>query len=100
MGERDVARIDPSALREMARRYQSVSDSLVGGVAPLLRWSFGADRAGRDHGARGQALRLELEASCEQIGKWSRSAAETAVALQVTVDRYLVADAAVAARIR
>jgi hypothetical protein len=83
----------------MARRYQSVADSLAGGVVPLLRWSFGADRAGRDHAARGQALRLALEGSTDQIRSWSRAAAETSATLQITADHYVAADAAAAARI-
>jgi hypothetical protein len=87
------------ALRELARRYQSVADSLASGVAPLLRWSFGADCAGRDHAAQGQALRLALEGSTDRIRRWSRAAAETAVTLQVTADHYVAADAAAAARI-
>lgn len=83
----------------MARRYQSAADSLAGGVVPLLRWSFGADRAGRDHSARGQALRLALEGYADQLRGWSRAAAETAAILQVTADHYVAADAVAAVRI-
>jgi hypothetical protein len=99
MGERDVARIDPSALREVARRYQSAADALSGTVVPLLRWSFGAHCAGRDYAGRGEALRSALEHSVDQLRLWSRAVTETAVALQVTADRYVATDALAASRI-
>lgn len=99
MGEHDVARIDPSALRELTRRHRSVADLLTGAVVPLMRWSFGAGGAGRNHGAQGQAVRLALEDRTDQIRAWSRAAAETTAALQVSADHYAMAEAAAAARI-
>lgn len=99
MGERDSARIDPSALRELARCYHSAADSLAGAVVPLMRWSFGAGCAGRAHGPQGEAMRLALEDLTDQIRMWSRAAAEAAATLQVTADHYAAADAALAARI-
>jgi len=95
----DAIRIDPSALREIARRQQAVSDSLNGEVLPQLHWSFGASGAGRDHADRGQALRLALEQSLDAIRMWSRAASETAAALQVTADRYISTDATAADRL-
>lgn len=99
MGERDVARIDPSVLREVARRYQSIADTVVGQTAPLLRWTFGAGCAGRDHTAAGEALRLALEQSGDGMHRWSRALAESAVALAITADHYLATDAVAASRI-
>ena len=99
MGERDVARIDPSALREVARRYQSAADVVVGQTVPLLRWSFGAGCAGRDHASAGEALRLALEQSGEDLYRWSRALAESAVALTNSADHYVATDAAAASRI-
>lgn len=99
MGERDVARIDPSALREVARQYQAIADTVVGSAAPLSSWTFGAARAGRDHTAAGEALRVALEQSGEGLRRWSRALAESAVVLEVTADRYLATDAVAASRI-
>ena len=95
----DASRIDPSALRDIARRQQAVSDALRGEVMPLLRWSFGAACAGRDHADRGQSLRLALEQSADAIRMWSRAVAETAAVLDITADRYAVADAVAADRL-
>jgi len=91
--------MDPTALRDVARRRHAVADSLNGEVMPLLHWSFGASGAGREHLDRGQALRLALERSADAIRMWSRAIAETAAALQITADRYLAADAVAADRL-
>jgi len=95
----DASWIDPSAVRDIARRQHAVSDSLNGEVLPLLHWSFGASCAGHDHAGRGQELRLAMERSTDIIRVWSRAVAETAVALDVTADRYVTADAAAADRL-
>ena len=95
----DVSRIDPTALRDAARRQHALSDSLTGDVLPLLHGSFGASAAGREHADRGQGLRLALECSADAIRMWSHAMAETAAALQITADRYVSADGIAADRL-
>ncbi|MUL77255.1 type VII secretion target [Mycolicibacterium sp. CBMA 226] len=97
MGERDVARIDPSAVRDIARRCESVADALA--VAPLLRWYFDGFCGGRDHAARAAALRAALDQSAEQLRAWSSASTEAAAALRVSAGRYEDADADLAGRL-
>ncbi len=97
MGERDVARIDPSAVRDVAQRCDSVADALA--VAPLLRWYFDGFCGGRDHAARAAALRAALEQSAEQLRASASASAEAAAALRVSSARYENADADLAGRL-
>ncbi|OKH79807.1 hypothetical protein EB75_22280 [Mycobacterium sp. ST-F2] len=99
MGESDVARMDPSAVRDVAQRCESVADALGTGVAPLLRWYFDGFCGGRDHVARAAALRAALDQSAEQVRAWASASAEAAVALRVSSGRYLDVDADLAGRL-
>ncbi|MUL48517.1 ESX-1 secretion-associated protein [Mycobacterium sp. CBMA293] len=99
MGERDVARIDPSAVREIAQRCESVADTLSVAVAPLLRWYFDGFCGGRDHAAQAAALRIALDESADQVRSWVRATSEAAAALRVSSGRYVDADADLAGRL-
>ncbi|CAM5697144.1 type VII secretion target [Mycolicibacterium aubagnense] len=99
MGERDVARIDPSAVRDIAQRCESVADTLGAVVAPLLRWYFDGFCGGRDHAARAAALRAALDQSADQLRAWASASAEAAAALRVSSGRYEDVDADLAGRL-
>jgi hypothetical protein len=97
MGERDAARIDPSAVRDIAQRCESVADALA--VAPLLRWYFDGFCGGRDHAARAAALRAALDQSADQLRAWASASSEAAAALRISSGRYEDADADLAGRL-
>lgn len=99
MGEHDLARIDPAAVRDIAQRCESVADSLGTAVAPLLRWYFDGFCGGRDHVARAATLRAALDQSADQLRAWASAAAETAAALRVSSGRYEDVDAGLAGRL-
>lgn len=97
MGERDVARIDPSGVRDIAQRCEAVADALA--VAPLLRWYFDGFCGGRDHAARAATLRAALDQSADQLRAWASASAEAAAGLRVSSARYEDADADLAGRL-
>lgn len=99
MGERDVAQIDPSAVRDIAQRCESTADTLDTAVAPLLRWYFDGFCGGRDHGARAAALRAALDQSADQVRAWASASAEAAAALRVSSGRYEEIDTDLAGRL-
>lgn len=99
MGERDVARIDLSAVRDIAQRCESVADMLGASVAPLLRWYFDGFCGGRDHAARAAALRAALDQSADQLRTWASASAEAAATLRVSSGRYEDVDAGLAGRL-
>lgn len=65
----------------------------------LSRLTFGGSCAGREHMARGEALRAGLDRLAAELSRWSRAATEIAVALRCTADRYADADRYASARI-
>lgn len=65
----------------------------------LGRLAFSGAAAGREHAARGDALRAQLERLTAEVSQWSRAAAEIAVVLRTGADRYGDAELYAAARI-
>ncbi|SEB12502.1 MULTISPECIES: type VII secretion target [unclassified Mycobacterium] len=99
MGERDVARIDLAAVRDIAQRCESVADMLGTAVAPLLRWYFDGFCGGRDHAASAAALRAALDQSAGQLRAWASASTEAAATLRVSSGRYVDADTDLAGRL-
>lgn len=99
MGERDVARIDLAAVRDIAQRCESVADMLGTAVAPLLRWYFDGFCGGRDHAASAAALRAALDQSAGQLRAWAFASTEAAATLRVSSGRYADADTDLAGRL-
>ncbi|MDR3665140.1 MAG: type VII secretion target [Mycobacterium sp.] len=99
MGERDVAWIDPAAVREVAQRCESIADALGSAVTPLLHWYFDGFCGGRDHATRAAALRAALDQSADQLRQWSTASVEVAAALRVSADRYVDVDVDLAGRL-
>ena len=94
MGQTDAVRVDVTALHAVARRYQIVADIVDGAVRThLAGLAFDGATAGRVHAARGDALRVAVDHVVDQLGQWSRAAAEIAAALRTAADRYAEADA-------
>jgi hypothetical protein len=100
MGQPDVARVDVAALHAVAREYDTVADIVDAAVRRhLTGLAFDGAVAGRAHAARGDALRVAVDHVAQQLQQWSRAAAEIAVALRASADRYVEADAGAAGRL-
>ncbi len=100
MGEPDVARVDVAALHAIARQYEAAADIIDGAVRThLTGLMFDGATAGRVHVARGDALRTAVDHVVDQLGQWSRAAAEVAAALRASANRYAEADASAARRV-
>lgn len=98
MGEADAARVDVAALLEVAGRYDEIAAIVDAAVRhDLSGLAFDGSTAGRAHTASGDALRLAVEDVGDQLRQWSRAAAEVAVALRVSADRYRAAESRAAA---
>jgi Excreted virulence factor EspC, type VII ESX diderm len=93
-------RFDSSAVHSVADQLNAAAALIDGAVGNhLAALTFGGASAGREHTARGDALRVELERLAAEVSQWSRAAVEIAVALRTGADRYDDADLYAAARI-
>ena len=100
MGQPEVARVDIAALHAVAHQYDTVADVVDSAVRRhLTGLTFDGAVAGRAHAARGDSLRAAVDHVADQLGQWSRAAAEIAAALRASADRYADADANVAGRL-
>ncbi|MCV7347319.1 type VII secretion target [Mycolicibacterium rhodesiae] len=82
-------RVDCGGLRVAAHHFDSTAEVLDGALrGQLSRLHFDGAMAGRMHVAHGDAVRAALDRLAAAMAQWSRAAAETAVALRVTADRY------------
>lgn len=93
MGERDVARVDVTALLGVADEYDAAAFTVDAVVrSRLSALQFGGATAGRAHIARGEAVRIAVDRIADQLREWSRASAEIAAALRTTAQRYDEAD--------
>ncbi len=101
MGEIESTRVDVSALLEVAGRYDGIAD-VVDDVmrTHVARLTFDGALAGRDYGARGDALRQSVDEVLHQMWSWARASREIASALRSSGDRYVAVDAHSSARLR
>jgi hypothetical protein len=100
MGHPEVARVDVAALHAVAHQYENVADMVDGAVRRhLTGLMFDGAVAGRVHAARGDALRAAIDHVVDQLGQWSRAAAEIAAVLRTSADRYAEADVSAARRV-
>jgi hypothetical protein len=100
MGVSDAARVDVTALLDVARGYDALSDAIEDTARThLARTSFDGAVAGRAHTAQGNAIRRSVEQIGDAMRLWSRASAEIASALRASADRYVEADARAARRV-
>jgi hypothetical protein len=93
-------RFDSSGVHRVADQLGAAAELIDGAVGNhLAALTFGGASAGREHTARGDALRVELERLAAEVSQWSRAAVEIVVALRTGADRYDDADLYAAARI-
>lgn len=96
----ESAGIDVAAVHVVADRMSAAAELIDDAVANhLATLAFAGAGAGRDHIARGDAVRRGLDRLVAELSQWSRAAAEIAVALRAGANRYADADVDVAARI-
>ena len=100
MGEIESAHVDVGAVLGVAGRCDAVAD-VVDGVARgrLGRLAFDGALAGRDHVARGDAVRRAVADGGDQTPDWGRAMRDIAAALRASADRYVDGDARGAARL-
>ncbi|MCW2520729.1 MAG: hypothetical protein JWR46_3348 [Mycobacterium sp.] len=100
MGENESAHVDVGVLLDVAGRYDAVAD-VVDGLARthLNRLTFDGAVAGREHAARGDALRRAVDDVVDQMYMWARAMREIASALRVSAARYVDVDARGAVRL-
>ncbi|MEU0495403.1 type VII secretion target [Mycobacterium sp. NPDC006124] len=100
MGDSEFTRVDAGALLAAAGRCDGIAD-VVDGLARggLSRLVFDGAVAGRDHAARGDAVRRAVDDVVDQTAAWVRALREVAAALRVAGDRYADADARGAVRL-
>lgn len=92
--------IDVAATHRVADQFGAAADLIDGAVSGHVSGlAFGGACAGRDHAARGDALRVQLERLAAELSQWSRASVEIAVALRAGADRYADAELSAAARI-
>ncbi len=92
--------VDTAAVYAVAVRFAAAAELIEGAVGDhLARLTFGGPSAGREHTARGDALRAGLGRLAAELSQWSRAAAEIAVALRTCADRYGESELYAAARI-
>jgi Excreted virulence factor EspC, type VII ESX diderm len=100
MGQPNAARVDVAALIGVASQYHAIADIVGGAVrSHVAGLAFDGAVAGREHAARGDALRYSMEHVVDQLLQWSRASAEIAAALRASADRYAVADSQAARRV-
>ncbi len=93
-------RFDSPGVHRVADQLVAAAELLDRAVADhLARLAFGGPSAGREHTARGDALRVQLERLTAEVTQWSRAATDTAAALRAGADRYADAERYAAARI-
>jgi hypothetical protein len=93
-------RFDSSAVLGVADQMGAAAELLDRAVADhLVGLTFGGPVAGRDHAARGEALRAALQRLTAEVAQWSRAAAATAAALRTGAENYADAETYAAARI-
>nr|WP_232077507.1 type VII secretion target [Mycolicibacterium aichiense] len=81
-----------------AQHFDSTAEVLDGALrGQLSGLRFDGAMAGRAHVAHGDAVWAALERLTAAVTQWSRAAAETAVALRITADRYAEAELRAAA---
>ncbi|WP_406816981.1 type VII secretion target [Mycobacterium sp. M23085] len=96
----DRTQIDVPAAQRVANQFAMAADFIDRAVsAHLSRLAFGGAGAGREHTARGDMLRAELERLVAQMSQWSRASGEIAAALRSSAERYADAEFYAAARI-
>ncbi len=93
MGQLEAAWVDPAVLRDVARAYDSVADTVAAARKHLARLTFDGAVAGRSHTARGEAVRRSVDQIDVALRRWSAVNDEIAAALRVTADRYAESDA-------
>lgn len=100
MGASDAARVDVTALLDVARGYDALADAIEDAVRThLARSSFDGAVAGRSYTPQGNAIRHSVEQIGDGMRLWSRASAEIASALRASADRYVEADARAARRV-
>jgi excreted virulence factor EspC (type VII ESX diderm) len=100
MGVSDAARVDVTALLDVARGYDALADAVDDTVRThLARLSFDGALAGRSYTARGDAMRRSVEQVGDAMRLWSRACTEIASALRASADRYVEADGRAARRV-
>jgi hypothetical protein len=94
MGDIESTRVDVGALLDVAGGYDAVADAVEGlARTHLARLTFDGAWAGRDHVARGDAVRRAVDGVVDQTVVWSRAMREISSALRVSAGRYVDADA-------
>jgi hypothetical protein len=100
MGTAGAARVDTTAVRAIAREYETAASILDGAARTHLDGiDIGGATAGRAYVAHGDALRAALADLATSLRQWSRAATEISAALRVSVDRYQDADGHAAGRL-
>lgn len=92
--------IDVAAAYRIADRLEDAAE-LIGRASSdhLARLAFGGAVAGREHAARGDAVRAELERLAAVVSQWWQVSVEVAASVRSSADRYAEADALAAQRI-
>ncbi|MGV0635146.1 type VII secretion target [Mycolicibacillus trivialis] len=89
-----------AAVRGVADRFAAHGQALAAAAhRHRTGLSFDGSRAGRAHGADGDALRTELDRLGASLHRWSRAVNEIALTLRATADRYTDAESRCAARL-
>ena len=92
--------VDVAATYRVAQQFGASAEIIDRALRDqLTRLSFGGAVAGRDHAARGDAVRAELQRLVGELSQWSRASDEIAAALRASADRYSDAELYAAARI-
>ena len=100
MGDVEAARVDVAALRYVAHQYEAVADIVEVTIrARLSPPVFDGSCAGRAHTFHGEAVRAALDDLAEPMQQWARASGDIALALRVSADRYVAADAEAAGRV-
>ncbi|ORA12769.1 hypothetical protein [Mycobacterium asiaticum] len=93
-------RLDNGAVRSVAGQFSAAAELIDDAARMHLgHLAFDGARAGRSYAARGDAVRAGLAGLVADLARWSRAAAEIAVALRVGADRCADAELSAAARI-
>ena len=100
MGEIESAHVDVGSVLGAAGRCDAIADVVDGLTRGRLgRLVFDGALAGRDHVARGDAVRRGVDDVVDQTHAWARAMREIAAALRASADRYVDVDARAAARL-
>ena len=99
MGQLDAARVQVAVLRDAARDYDSIADTVAVARSHLAGLTFDGAVAGRSHAARGDALRVRLRQLDEAMARWAAASTGVAAALRRSADGYADVDARSAGRL-